>query len=80
MRCRSSGKSSTLSVRQPLYRRRCVVGYALMLSDYLGMSSQWGPATQEYWMGLQQRSAFLRSLILKNKLRLCKALIPPHPL
>ncbi len=57
------------------------VGYALMLSDYLGMSSQWGPATQEYWMGLQQRSAFLRSLDIEKQAAIVQGVDPtPSPL
>ncbi|MEG0921152.1 MAG: glutathione S-transferase family protein [Comamonas sp.] len=57
------------------------VGYALMLSDYLGMSSQWGPATQNYWMGLQQRNAFLRSLEAEKSAAIAQGVDPiPSPL
>ena len=57
------------------------VGYALMLSDYLGMSSQWGPATQHYWMHLQQRAAFLRSLEVEKQAALDQQIDPiPSPL
>ena len=57
------------------------VGYALMLSDYLGMSAQWGPATQNYWMGLQQRAAFLRSLEAEKQAALAQNVDPiPSPL
>ena len=57
------------------------VGYALMLSDYLGMSSQWGPATQHYWMSLQQRAAFLRSLEVEKQAALDQQIDPiPSPL
>lgn len=57
------------------------VGYALMLSDYLGMSSQWGPATQHYWMHLQQRAAFLRSLEAEKQAALDQQIDPiPSPL
>ena len=52
------------------------VGYALMLSDYLGMSTQWGPATQGYWMGLQQRPAFLRSLDVEKAAALAQGVDP----
>ena len=57
------------------------VGYALMLSDYLGMSAQWGEATQHYWMSLQQRSAFLRSLEVEKQAALDQGVDPiPSPL
>lgn len=57
------------------------VGYALMLSDYLGMSSQWGLATQHYWMQLQQRAAFLRSLEAEKQAALDQQIDPiPSPL
>jgi glutathione S-transferase len=38
------------------------VGYALMLADFLGLASQWGPCTQRYWKQLQTRPAFQRAL------------------
>ena len=57
------------------------VGYALMLSDYLGMSAQWGPATHNYWMALQQRTAFLRSLEVEQQAALDQGVDPiPSPL
>ena len=57
------------------------VGYALMLADYLGMQDQWGPATQNYWMGLQQRSAFLRSLEVEKAAAIAQGVDPmPSPL
>ena len=57
------------------------VGYALMLADYLGLASQWGPATQGYWMGLQQRSAFLRSLDAERDAAIAQNVAPqPTPL
>lgn len=57
------------------------IGYALMLSDYLGMSAQWGPATQHYWMCLQQRTAFLRSLEVERQAALAQGVDPiPSPL
>ncbi|MEN5180085.1 glutathione S-transferase [Comamonas testosteroni] len=57
------------------------IGYALMLSDYLGMSAQWGLATQHYWMCLQQRTAFLRSLEVEKQAALAQGVDPiPSPL
>lgn len=57
------------------------VGYALMLADYLGLMSQWGPATQDYWMRLQQRRAFLRSLEVEQQAAIDQHIDPtPSPL
>lgn len=38
------------------------VGYALMLAEFLGLASRWGPGTQRYWCRLQARPAFQRAL------------------
>jgi glutathione S-transferase len=38
------------------------VGYALMLADYLDLSSRFTPAVTAYWERLQERQAFKRAL------------------
>lgn len=38
------------------------VGYALLLAEHLGLSSQFGEATLRYWHRLQQRPGYQRAL------------------
>ena len=38
------------------------VGYALLLAQHLGLSAQFGPATQAYWQRLQQRPGYQRAM------------------
>jgi glutathione S-transferase len=38
------------------------VGYALMLANYLDLSSRFTPAVKAYWERLQERQAFKRAL------------------
>ncbi len=57
------------------------VGYALMLSDFLGMSAQWGTATQDYWQRLRKRPAFARSLAVEQQAAIDQGIDPtPSPL
>lgn len=57
------------------------VGYALMLSDYLDMGAQWGPATQSYWQRLRDRPAFARSLEIEHRAAVAQGVDPlPSPL
>ena len=57
------------------------VSYALMLSEHLDMSAQWGPATQAYWQRLQARPAFRRSLEIERQAAIDQGVDPlPSPL
>lgn len=57
------------------------VGYALMLSEFLDMAPQWGPATQAYWQRLQERPAFQRSLQIERDAAIAQGVDPlPSPL
>ncbi|QNP50104.1 glutathione S-transferase family protein [Diaphorobacter aerolatus] len=57
------------------------VSYALMLSEFLDMSSQWGPATQAYWQRLRARPAFVRSLAIERQAAIEQGVDPtPSPL
>ncbi|MBT9511275.1 MAG: glutathione S-transferase family protein [Acidovorax sp.] len=38
------------------------VGYALLLAEHLGLSAQYGAATQRYWQRLQQRPGYQRAM------------------
>ena len=38
------------------------VGYALLLAQHLGLSAEFGPATQAYWQRLQQRPGYQRAM------------------
>ena len=42
------------------------VGYALLLADYLELSSSFRPSTQEYWSRLRTREAFRRALAVEK--------------
>ncbi|MDR0227283.1 MAG: glutathione S-transferase family protein [Burkholderiaceae bacterium] len=56
------------------------VGYALMLSEYLDMAGQWGPATLAYWQRLRQRPAFQRALAAEQHAARTQSLDPtPSP-
>ena len=54
------------------------VGYALMLAVHLGLSAQWGPATQAYWQRLQARPAFARALAAEHGAALAQG-VPTTP-
>ena len=41
------------------------VGYALLLAQHLGLSAQFGPATQAYWQRLQQRPGYQRAMAVQ---------------
>ena len=38
------------------------VGYALLLAQHLGLAAQCGPATQAYWLRLQERPGYQRAM------------------
>ena len=42
------------------------VGYALLLAERLGLSSDFGPAVAAYWQRLQARAAFSRAVAAEN--------------
>ena len=55
--------------------------YALMLSEFLDMREQWGPATQAYWQRLRERPAFQRSLEIEKQAAIDQGVDPmPSPL
>ena len=77
---------SALSQREHLCAGRftaadIAVSYALMLSEFLDMSAQWGPATQAYWQRLQARPAYQRSLEIERQAAINQGVDPmPSPL
>lgn len=42
------------------------VGYALMLAGFIGLDSQFGPATAAYWQRLQARPAFAHAIAAEH--------------
>lgn len=57
------------------------VGYALLLSEHLGMGELWGAATQAYWQRLQARPALQAALQAEQLAALAQGVDPtPAPL
>ena len=42
------------------------VGYALLLAQRLGLSSEFGPAVADYWQRLQARDGFRSAVAAEN--------------
>ncbi len=43
------------------------VGYALLLAQHLGLDPQFGPATQAYWLRLQERPGYQRAMAAQTR-------------
>lgn len=57
------------------------VGYALLLSEHLGLADKWGDATRAYWQRLQARPGYLRAMAAQHDAALAQGVstVPsPH--
>jgi glutathione S-transferase len=57
------------------------VGYALMLAEHLGLSSEFPESVRQYWAGLKERDGFKRACAAEHRAALAQGVSPiPAPL